>query len=90
MFISITGRISRKLLIAKNKILLSILSMALNRYQIKNDILKKSRDSGSTWISVETNEEKTLKQFRMILKRRLEELLRIQASAERSKGRGMK
>jgi hypothetical protein len=90
MFISITGRISRKLLIAENKILLSILSMALNRYQIKNDILKNSRDSGSTWISVETNEEKTLKQFRMILKRRLEELLRIQASAERSKSRRMK
>jgi hypothetical protein len=85
MFISITCRISRKLLIAENKILLSILSMALNRYQIKNDILKKSRDSGSTWISVETNEEKTLKQFRMILKRRLEELLRIQASAEKVK-----
>lgn len=88
MFPSVIGRISRRLLIAENKILLSILSMTLNRYQIKNDILKKSRNPGSTWVSVDTNEETTLKQFRMILKRRLEELLRIQASAEKVKSRG--
>lgn len=76
MFSSVVSRISKKMLIAENKILLSILSMLLNRYQTKNDLLKKSINPSLKWESVQTNEETTFKQFRMILKRRLEELLR--------------
>ena len=73
---SVISRISRKLLIIENKILLSILSIALDRYQRKSDLLNKLIDSRLNWESVRTNEETTFKQFRMILKRRLEELLR--------------